>query len=71
MDTALCWAGRYLVDAEDRRVVQRVALLRSHDMDLEEIARRVRIGLHMLRVRYRLALDMIAGGLRRDYTPVF
>jgi hypothetical protein len=71
MDTALCWAGRYLADAEDRPVVQPVALLRSHDMDLEAIARRLRMGLHMVRDRNCVALDRIAAGLRRDHAPVF
>jgi hypothetical protein len=71
MEMAICWPGRYVPISSYAQIVQRVALYRSRDLDLQYAARRIRIGEKQMRARNRAGLDMIAAGLRRDAVRVF
>jgi hypothetical protein len=73
MEAAIAWPGTYLVRADRphlARTVGIVALWRSRERDLKWIARKMRLGVHVLRLRNRAGLDLIAAGLRRDGVPV-
>jgi hypothetical protein len=71
MERVIGWPGRYVIDDDVRRVVQRVGLLRSHDFDLEHIAHRMRRAANQLRKLNQDGLDQIAAGLRRDKIAIF
>ncbi len=53
------------------RIVLQVASLKARDLDLYDVARRLRKPAARLRRLNREALDLIAVGLRRDRVPVF
>src|SRR5579885_600753 len=72
MEAAIAWPGRYLAHRPlMMRIVHRVAIMRSRDVELEVIA--TRLGRSPIQVRRinRTGLDVIADGLRRDRAPVF
>ena len=71
MNRIVMWAGSYVRMPEHRRLVQRVAIFRARDLDIETISRRLRMNLRMMRNINRNCLDMIACGLRRDAVQVF
>jgi len=72
MEIALIWPARYLGGRPlICRLVQRVAMLRAREYDLDRIARKLRAGSAQVRRRNRDGLDAIAAGLRRDGVPVF
>ncbi len=70
MELAIVWPGQYLRDPI-LRIVQRVALLRARDLDLSQIARRMKQPATYVRRCNGDGLDAIAAGLRRDRQPVF
>ena len=70
MEIVISWGARYLLPA-DAVLVQRVALMRSQDRDLEAISHRLRRVPKELRRSNRLGLDLIATGLRIDAVAVF
>lgn len=72
METAIVWPGRYLGSMPQvSRVVQRVAVARSRELDIGYVARRLRRNPKQVRAENRLGLDVIAEGLRRDVVHVF
>ena len=72
MEAAIAWPARYLGNRPMAAiVVQRVAVLRARDLDLDEIARRLKRVPVLLRLVNRSGLDQIASGLRRDAIAVF
>lgn len=70
MEIVISWSGTYLAPA-DARLVQRVALLRSQDREIEVIAHRLRRSPRELRRTNRVGLDRIADGLRLARVAVF
>jgi hypothetical protein len=72
MEQALIWPARYLRSLELMlRIVQRVALYRSRDLDSQIIARRLKRSPSSVRHINRAGLDRIASGLRHDDIAVF
>ena len=71
MEQAISWPGRYCLSVPCARIVQRVAFYRSRDMDMHQLARRMKQDPKTLRKRNRVGLDIIAAGLRRDKVRVF
>ncbi len=71
METAISWPGRYIQEAETARLVQNVALARSRDLDMQFVARRMRVGPEHVRAGNGLGLAAIAFGLRHDGVRVF
>jgi hypothetical protein len=71
MEMAISWPGRYVVEAETARIVQRVALARSRDLDMSHVARKMRVGAEHVRVGNGLGLAAIAVGLRQNAVHVF
>jgi hypothetical protein len=71
MEMAISWPGRYIVEAETARIVQRVALARSRDLDMSYVARKMRVGAEHVRVGDGLGLAAIAFGLHHDGVHVF
>ena len=71
MEMAISWPGRYIVEAETARIVQRVALARSRDLDMSHVARKMRVGAEHVRVGNGLGLAAIAFGLRHNGVHVF
>jgi hypothetical protein len=71
MEIAMIWPGRYLADPVMAKIVQRVALYRSRDQDMQQVSYRMKMGAKILRKRNRVGLDLIASGLRRDGVSVF
>jgi hypothetical protein len=70
MEIAISWGGRYLT-ADQSKLVQRIAFMRARDCDMELIARRTRLDERRMRRDNRVALDLIATGLRMDKVEVF
>jgi hypothetical protein len=71
METAIIWPGRYLTELTLTRMVQRVALARSREVDMGYVAYKMQLDRKFLRARNRVGLDIIARGLRRDQVRVF
>jgi hypothetical protein len=71
MEMAISWPGRYITDPETARIVQRVALARSRDLDMSHVARKMRVGAEHVRVGNGLGLAAIAFGLRHNGVHVF
>jgi hypothetical protein len=71
MELAISWAGRYVLDVDIARTVQRVALARSRDLDMRHLAWKLKQNQDHLRHQNETGLDMIAAGLRRDEARVF
>jgi hypothetical protein len=71
MEQAISWPGRYCLSVPCARIVQRVAFYRSRDVDMHQLARRMKQEAKSLRKRNRVGLDIIAAGLRRDKVRVF
>jgi hypothetical protein len=71
MEMAISWPGRYVTDPETARIVQRVALARSRDLDMSHVARKMRVGAEHVRVGNGLGLAAIAFGLRHNGVHVF
>jgi hypothetical protein len=70
MEIAISWAGHYLTP-EQSKLVQTIASLRARDCDIEMVARRLRLDERRMRRDNRVALDLIATGLRIDKVEVF
>lgn len=71
MEIAIIWPARYVPDERVRKTVQRVAMLRSRELNLEQISRRLKRPAKGIRNENRKGLDQIAAGLRRDAIAVF
>jgi hypothetical protein len=73
METALCWAGRYIAgnDTETAQIVQATAYAYASERDSAYVARRLRIGQERVRIKNRDGLERIAAGLRRHGVRVF
>jgi hypothetical protein len=72
MEAAIVWPARYLLELPQcLRVVQAVAVVRSHHGDISRAVRRLKLPGRMVRRWNRQGLDAIAAGLRRDEVPVF
>jgi hypothetical protein len=72
MERAIVWPGRYLgTRPRIARLVQRVAMFRARDFDLDTIAKRMRRPPELIRYCNRSGLEGIATGLRRDAAIVF
>jgi hypothetical protein len=64
METAISWPGRYITEPDIARIVQRVALARSRDLDMSYVADKMRVGAEHVRVGNGLGLAAIAFGPR-------
>jgi hypothetical protein len=64
METAISWPGRYITEPDIARIVQRVALARSRELDMSYVAGKMRVGAEHVRVGNGLGLAAIAFGLR-------
>jgi hypothetical protein len=71
MEQAISWPGRYCLSVPCARIIQRIAFYRSRDMDMHQLARKMKHDPKTLRKRNRVGLDLIAAGLRRDKVRVF
>ncbi len=71
MEMVISWPGRYISDRDTARIVQRVALARSRDLDMRHVAWKMRLNPKSLRSSNQHGLDAIAAGLRRDQVRVF
>jgi hypothetical protein len=73
MEQAIVWPARYLVPHRVNlaRAVGFVALWRSREQELGWIARRLRVGVRVLRLRNRRGLDLIAAGLQEIRRPSY
>ena len=72
MEIAIGWPAHYLRSRPlILRIVQRVAVLKSRDSELDSIARRLRKNPYYVRRINRLGLDIIALGLHSDGLAVF
>jgi hypothetical protein len=72
MEATIGWPAHYLWQRPIiMRIVQVVALLRSREREMDQIAKRLRRGPVAVRRVNRLGLDLIAAGLRLDCVPIF
>lgn len=72
MEMAISWPGRYITDSDTARIVQRVALARSRDLDMRYVSRKMPgFGPDRVRARNEIGLNTIALGLRRKGVHVF
>lgn len=72
METTIGWPAHYLWQRPViMRIVQVVALLRSREREMDQIARRLKRSPVAVRRVNRIGLDLIAAGLRLDCVPVF